>query len=289
MYIEHKYSVAVWAVSGSVGLSIILSLFLLGVYSPAQPYLIPLSQKVNNAFALSLMITFGFPAVVAFNNNMWKKQVDQNIPRLLKDLTESVRSGMTLPRAVEDASQRDYGPVSKELERAISMLSLGANFEDTLMFLAKRLRRPVALRMCTILVEAQKTGGKLLEVLDTSVALFSSLNSFIEEEKNNMKPYMMTIYMATLTFLIISFIMLHQFLAPLAAASVNASSAQSGLLSGVYDINYYASLLFWGALLESIFGGLVVGKIVYRDLTAGLSHSLILMIITIIFFNIWTV
>jgi archaeal flagellar protein FlaJ len=272
-----------------VGISVILSLLLSGLYSPAQPYLIPLSQTVNNAFGLSLMIIFGFPAVVEFNNYGWKKQVDLNVPRLLRDITESVRSGMTLPRALEEASQRDYGPVSKELERAISMFALGANFEDTLMFLAKRLRRPVALRMCTILVEAQKTGGKLLEVLDTSVELFSSLNSFNEEQKNNMKPYLMTIYMATLTFLVISFIMLHQFLAPLAAASSSASSGQSGLLSGVYDINYYASLLFWGALLESIFGGLVVGKIVYRDLTAGLSHSLVLMIITLIFFNIWTV
>ena len=83
--------------------------------------------------------------------------------------------------------------------------------------------------------------------------------------------------------------MLHQFLAPLAAASGDAASAQSGLLSGVYDINYYASLLFWGSFLESIFGGLVVGKIVYRDLAAGLSHSLILMIITLVVFNISTV
>jgi flagellar protein FlaJ len=289
MYIEHKYSIAVWAVSGSVGLSIILILMLAGFYIPAQPYLIPLSQKVNNAIALSLMIVFGFPAVVEFNNFRWKTQVERNVPQLLKDVTESVRSGMTLPRALEEASHRNYGPVSKELERALSMFVLGAKFEDALMFLAKRLRRPVAMRMCTVLVEAQQTGGKLLEVLGTSVELFSSLNAFNEEQNTNMKPYMMTIYMATLTFLIIAFIMLHQFLAPLAAASGSTAGAQSGLLAGVFDINYYASLLFWASLLESIFGGLVVGKIVDRDLAAGLRHSLILMTITLAFFNISSV
>jgi flagellar protein FlaJ len=289
MYIERKYSNAVWAVSVSVGFSIILILILAGFYIPAQPYLIPLSQKVNNAIALSLMIVFGFPAVVEFNNYRWKKQVERNVPLLLKDVTESVRSGMTLPRALEEASHRDYGPVSKELERALSMFVLGAKFEDALMFLAKRLRRPVAMRMCTVLVEAQQTGGKLLEVLGTSVELFSSLNAFNEEQNTNMRPYMMTIYMATLTFLIISFIMLHQFLVPLVAASGTTSGAQSGLLSGVFDINYYASLLFWASLLESIFGGLVIGKIVDRDLVAGLSHSLILMTITLAFFNISSV
>jgi hypothetical protein len=61
---------------------------------------------------------------------------------------------------------------------------------------------------------------------------------------------------------------------------------QSGLLSGVYDINYYASLLFWASALESIFGGFVVGKIVDGNLTAGLRHSVILMVVTLVFFNI---
>lgn len=286
MYIERRYRVAVWAVSVSVGLSIVLVLVLFGLYVPSEPYFIPLSQRVNNAIALSIMIVFGFPAVIEFNNYSWKKQVERNVPRLLRDVTESVRSGMTLPRALEEASQRDYGPVSKELERAVSMFVLGAKFEDSLTFLAERLRRPVALKMCTVLVEAQQTGGKLLEVLSTSVDLFSSLNAYKEEQYTNMKPYMMTIYMATLTFLIIAFIMLNQFLAPLSAARKGATVTQSGLLAGVYDINYYASLLFWGSLLESIFGGLVVGKIVDRDIAAGLRHSLILIVITLVFFNI---
>jgi flagellar protein FlaJ len=286
MYIERRYRVAVWAVSVSVGLSIVLVLVLFGFYIPSEPYFIPLSQRVNNAIALSIMIVFGFPAVIEFNNYSWKKQVERNVPRLLRDVTESVRSGMTLPRALEEASQRDYGPVSKELERAVSMFVLGAKFEDSLTFLAERLRRPVALKMCTVLVEAQQTGGKLLEVLSTSVDLFSSLNAYKEEQYTNMKPYMMTIYMATLTFLMIAFIMLSQFLAPLSAARKGATVTQSGLLAGVYDINYYASLLFWGSLLESIFGGLVVGKIVDRDIAAGLRHSLILIVITLVFFNI---
>ena len=283
MYIERRYRVAVWAVSISVGLSIVLILVLSGFYIPIEPYFIPLSQRVNNALALSIMIVFGFPAVVEFNNHSWKKQVERNVPRLLRDVTESVRSGMTLPRALEEASQRDYGPVSKELGHAVSMFLLGAKFGDSLMFLAKRLRHPVALRMCTVLIEAEQTGGKLLEVLSTSVDLFSSLDAYREEQNTNMKPYMMTAYMATLTFLIIAFIMLHQFLAPLNAAK---GSAQSGLLSGVLGINYYASLLFWASLLESIFGGLTVGKIVDKDLAAGLRHSLILIVVTLVFFNI---
>jgi flagellar protein FlaJ len=286
MFIERKFSIAVWTVSGAVGLVIILGLVVFGLYVPTGPYFIPLSQRVNNDIAFSIVIVFAFPAIVEYNNYAWKKQVERNIPRLLRDVAESVRSGLTLSRALEEASQRDYGPVSKELERAVSMFIMGAKFEDSLMFLAERLRRPVALKMSTILIEAHQTGGKLLEILNTSVELFTSLDKYKEEQHTNMKPYMMTVYMATLTFLIMAFIMLHQFLAPLYAAKGSTSVQQSGLLSGVYDINYYASLLFWASALESIFGGFVVGKIVDGNLTAGLRHSVILMVVTLVFFNI---
>jgi flagellar protein FlaJ len=286
MYLDRKYSIAVYAVSGGTGLSIVLVLLIFGFYVPQGPYFIPLSQRVNNAIALAVLIAFGLPAVVEFNNFRWKRAVDRNIPRLLRDVTESVRSGLPLPRALEEASQRDYGPISRELERAVSMFILGARFEDSLMLLAKRLKRPSALRLCTMLVEAHQTGGRLLEVLSASVTLFSSLEEYREEEQTNMRPYMMTVYMATLTFLIIAYILLHQFLAPLYVSSAGIGTKESGLLAGVLDINYYASLLFWASILEAIFGGIVIGKIVDRSLSAGLQHSVILVAIALVFFNV---
>jgi len=286
MYFKPKYRNAVWAVSGSVGLSIMLIPILLGLYTPQGPYLIPLSQKVNNTMAFGLVIAFIFPAIVEFNNYRWGRQVDRNIPRLLRDVAEAARSGITLPRALEESSQRDYGPLSKELEHAISMFILGASWEESLMSLAQRLRRPSALRLSTILIEAHQTGGKMIEVLDTSVDLFSSLDEYKEEQYSNMRPYMMTIYMATIIFLIIAYVVLHQFLTPLYAASAGAIVKESGLLAGVLDINYYTSILFWASIIESIFGGLIAGKIGDGTLSAGLHHSVILTVLTLVFFNI---
>lgn len=286
MYFNRKLKNAVWAVAGTVGLIIILTPIATGFYVPGAPYIIPLSQRINNVLALGLLIAFAFPALVEFNNFRWGRQVDKNIPKLLRDITETVRSGMTLPKAIEEASQRSYGPISGELEHTISMFNMGASFEDSIMSLAQRLRRPTALRFCTILVEAHQTGGKLIDVLNASVSLFSSLEENKEEQYTNMKPYMMTMYMTTLIFLVISYVMLHQFLGPLYAATTNTSMQKSGLLTGVLDIDYYTSLLFWASLIESIFAGLILGKIVDRGLTAGLRHSVILAVITLVFFNI---
>jgi flagellar protein FlaJ len=286
MYFEQKQRIAVWAVSGSVGLLIMFIPILFGLYVPGGLYIIPLSQKVNNTMALGFVIALAFPAIVEFNNHRWGRQVDKNIPRLLRDISEAVRSGLTLPRALEEASQRKYGPISKELEHAISMFNLGASFEDSIMSLAKRLKRPSAIRFSTILVEAHQTGGRLIDVLNASVELFSSLEEFREEQYTNMKPYMMTVYMTTFIFLTIAYVILHQFLAPLYVASASSTVKESNLLGGVLDINFYTSLLFWASIIESIFAGLVAGRIVDRALSAGLRHSVILLAVTLVFFNI---
>ena len=129
----------------------------------------------------------------------------------------------------------------------------------------------------------------MIEVLDASVTLFSSLDEYREEQYGNMRPYMMTIYMATIIFLIIAYIVLHQFLNPLYFASASATVAESGLLAGVLDINYYTSILFWASIIESIFGGLIAGKIGDGTLSAGLRHSVILTVLTLVFFNILSV
>jgi flagellar protein FlaJ len=286
VYFEQKYRIAVWGVSGGIGLVVMLTPILLGLYVPEQPYIIPMSQKVNNILVLGFIIALGFPAVVEFNNYRWSRQVDKNVPRLLRDITEAVRSGITLPKALEEASQRNYGPVSKELEHAISMFSFGASFEDSLMSFARRLKRPGAMRFSTTLIEAHQTGGRLIEVLSASVDLSSRLEEYKEEQYTNMRPYVMTMYMTTIIFLTMAYVMLHQFLGPLSATASNTSMQNSGLLAGVLDINYYTSLLFWASILESVFAGLILGKVVDRGLSAGLRHSVILVVVTIAFFNI---
>jgi len=286
MYFEQKQRIAVYAVSSSIGLILILIPIVFGLFSPQGPYLIPLSQKVNNIMVCGLIIAFSFPAIVEYNNHRWGRQVDRNLPRLLRDVTEAVRSGVTLPRALEEASQRDYGPISKELERAVSKFIMGASWEESLMSLAKWLRRPTALRLSTILIEAHQTGGRIIEVLEASVNLFSSLDEYREEQFSNMRPYITTVYMAVVIFLIISHVVLHQFLAPLYQISAGVNVQETSLLSNILDANYYTSILFWASSIESVFGGLIAGKIGEKTLSAGLLHSVILLVITLVFFNI---
>lgn len=281
MYFKKQLRLAVGGTSTIIGLLVIISPFIAGLYIPQQPYLIPLSQETNNIFTLGILIAITFPAFTEYSNYRWVRQIESSIPRLLRDITESVHSGVTLPKAVEEAVEKDYGPLSKELEKVIVLFTLGSSWEEAVMSLTKNVRSPALSRFATILAEANQAGGKTSEVLDTSVDLFSNIEQYKIEQSNNMKPYLYTIYAAIAIFLLISFIVLNQFLIPLAASTQNTATNNVT----VFDTNYYTAILFWASIIESLFAGIIAGKIGDGRYLAGLRHSALLLVITLIFFN----
>jgi len=289
MFFHRRYRIAVWSISLAVA-SVLLALILLqGVYTPSEPYLIPVSQRVKNAIALGIVVALAPAAAVEFINNRWLSGVDENIPRLLRDVTEAVRSGVPLFTALEDASARDYGPVSKVLEAAMVRFNLTSDLDGSLTWLGENLIRPAARRMSTILIEAYETGGRMMDVLDASVSLFTSLAEYREERYAQMRPYVFVVYMGSFVFMAISWVFLVQFLTPLAAAAATPSVAQSGILQNVLYINYYKSILFWAAVMEAILGGLVAGKMSSGRISAGLIHSTLLLLATLAVFNAFSV
>jgi flagellar protein FlaJ len=289
VYFNRRYSIAVWAVSFSVFFALLSLLIIQRVYVPTSPYFIPIDQRLNNSIILGLIVALVFPVIVETNNIRWLRQVDENTPRLLMDVTEAVRSGMPLIQALEEASTRDYGPISQSLSKAMVKFKMTSDLESALRGLGDSLIQPVVRQMSTILLEAYQTGGRVIDVLSTSVDLFSNLAEYREERLSQTRPYIFVVYLGTLIFLVISWVILVQFLGPLHAAAVDPGLEQTGILRSLLDIKYYKAILFWAAVMESVFGGLVAGKIGSGRISAGLLHTVMLLSTTVAFFNVFSV
>ena len=285
MYFDRRARIIIWTVSIVIASILYVIFFHEGVYIPAKPYLIPLSQKANNILILVFVSALVPSTIIEFINSRWLREVEDNIPILLRDVTETVRSGVPLVRALEEASTRNYGPISKPLEMTMVKFSLTSDFQRVFTWFGEKLIKPSAKRMSSILIEAYDSGGRMFDVLETSVELFSNLAEYRKEKASQMRPYVFVAYLGTFVFLTISYVVLVRFLVPLAASSVNPLEGQVTLLNNVLDINYYKSILFWAAVMETLFGGLVAGKMSEGRMKAGLLHSVVLLLITIIFFN----
>jgi Flp pilus assembly protein TadB len=257
-----------------------------GGYRPAGPYIIPIDMKVNNALVLCLLIAMTPPAIIELNNARWRQQVEKNIPRILMDITESIRSGMPMIKALEVASTRDYGPISHNLETAVVNFNLTSDLEKSLKWFGDSLLSQSGKRMATIIMTANKSGGRMMEVLDTSINMFTSLDEYREEKQSNVSPYILLVYVSTAIFLFIGWVIISQFLGPLVNQSTTVAGA-SAITGHMLDINYYKSIIFWAAIMEGIVGGLVAGKITNSKIASGLIHSVFLLLMTFGFYAIF--
>ena len=286
IYIENRTRNIVFAISVIAGLSILAYIIINGLYIPTIPYLIPLDQEANNLISIAILVTILPVSIIEFYNNRWLNAVDKNLPRLLMDVTESIQSGLSLFNALEESCKQDYGPISPLLEAAVVNFRITSDFTESMRWLGEQLKRPNGRRLVTILVEAYETGGQIDEILDTSIDIFTNLAEYREERDQQIGPYVLLVYIGALTFLIISWTIITQFLLPIIEVSTQEHVAESGILRNVLSVEYYKSILFWASLIEGITGGLVAGKIIYGRANGGLIHSVILILVSLTFFNL---
>lgn len=285
IYFEEKQVQMVQIVSLIIGLILIMLIFFTAGYFPSAPYWIPLSRSLNTGLAMSLLLIMVAPAFVDWINNRYVTEVEENLPQFLRDITNEVQSGVPLMFAMETASTHDYGPISKPLQQTMDRINVTSDIEGSLLWFGDRLVIPQAKRLSLILIEAYSTGGRVTDILESSLEMFTILDNFKRERNSLTSPYLYIVYLGDFVFLIISWVLLTKFLTPLATITSDVNVQSSGLVSNLFYVDYYWAILFWAAVIESVVGGFIGGKIKHGKLSKGLVYACVLLFVTIFFFN----
>lgn len=209
--------------------------------------------------------------------------MDQNVPRILQDVTEDVKSGQSLITSLEENACENYGSITKPLQRALIQFRFTSDLTNSMKWLGERLQRPAAKQMTAIFIEAYEAGGRVAEILQDSVHLFRNIDENRLNRNTKTRPYVLVVYISLGIFLIISWIIFNRFLIPMNTHTQTVTN-NFGLNLRLLDMDYYRSILFWSALTESIIGGLIAGKISKGKTLSGLIHSVIMMSMSLSFF-----
>jgi flagellar protein FlaJ len=220
-------------------------------------------------FAILAMIS-----PIAFLNYIdyrWRKAVDERLPDLFRSIVQSQETGMTLPKALEEAAKRDYGPLSSELKKMTVQISWGATFEEALLAFARRVGTVLTLRTVPMIIEASRSGGKVEKVFDP-MGKFIQSNILLERErKEQTRPYIAIIYVALFVFLFTIVILFKTFFTNVEGVPLFTMSSMSPT-----DLE---RVFLHMTLIQGFFGGLVAGKMGEGSMSAGLKHSLIMMLL----------
>lgn len=116
---------------------------------------------------LGLVGLIGPPLVVGFLQRRRQNMFNDQLTSMLQLLSNSLKTGYAIDRALETVATKSQPPVSTEFERITTEITLGTSVEDALSGLLLRINSPDLEFIVTAILLHIRVGGNLAEVLDT--------------------------------------------------------------------------------------------------------------------------
>jgi tight adherence protein B len=108
----------------------------------------------------------GPPLVLAFLQRRRQNKFNDQLTGMLQLLSNSLKTGYPIDRALETVAMKSPRPISTEFERVATEITLGTTVEDALSALLLRINSPDLEFIVTAILLHTRVGGNLAEVLD---------------------------------------------------------------------------------------------------------------------------
>ncbi|MBI2076914.1 MAG: type II secretion system F family protein [Euryarchaeota archaeon] len=250
---------------------------------------LPIQGKYGTDFMI-LAFLVGFGPYGFYRGKQIKRirSMDDKFPDFLRDLAESERAGMTLPRALQTAAKGLYGGLTGEVRHMSAQVSWGVSFTDAIQRFAKRVNTPLISRTVALIVEASRAGGNVIDILTAASDDAREIKQIVDERKRQMGIYGIIVYIAFFVFLVVIFVLSKQFLPAFSAAAKAGEGSELGG-GGIksFDVESFVTVFFHSALVQGIGGGLVSGVMQEGHPLGGLKHAVILTIVSWIVFRLF--
>ena len=137
---------------GAVALGALIGLFRFGI-----------------SFGPVILAVVGFfapPLVLGFLQRQRQDKFNDQLTGMLQLLSNSLKTGYPIDRALETVAMKSPRPISTEFERVTTEITLGNTVEDALSALLLRINSPDLEFIVTAILLHTRVGGNLAEVLD---------------------------------------------------------------------------------------------------------------------------
>lgn len=255
-------------------------------------------QTVSVSLFIGGLITAFLPyGIYDYFRQRRYSQMEQELPLFLRNVSEGVKGGMSLPQAFQQAAETDYGKINQEVERSAHQLSWGIPFPEVMRRFSERVEGSGLMRRSiSIILQSYESGGDIAGTLDSIASNASRIKEAEKERQSVLKQQVYVIYAIHFLFVgivITVYLMLDNFLigiggggglmgevpnfcspaGPSIAEPVCSLCPAFGLGSAGSKMCYYKSLFLLMIGIEGVFNGLVIGEVTQGRVTSGVRHS----------------
>lgn len=226
--------------------------------------------------------------LVRYFENRRVKEMEENFPVFLRDFVEATRGGMTIPRAFQSISKNDYGALNPYIKKMSAQLDWSITVEKVLNNFSKDTKSRLISRIISTVIETHKFGGNLANTFEALSNTSFEIEKLREERKLYIHSQMITGYIIFFVFLAV-LIGLQKFLVPsMMNSQFSATGAPTNALSPEAMRGEYTNIFRNLILMQGLFAGLSIGRMAEGAMTAGIKHSLIMMLAGGVVFTVFT-
>jgi len=223
-----------------------------------------------------IIITAPFVFSVISESNK-EKNTDEKFLGFVRDLVENVKSGTPISKSIVNLKTRDYGVLSSHVQKLANQIELGIPLTNALAIFAKDTKSAVISKSVTLISEAERSGGQIDTILESVAKSVNQIENLKKERKSSIYNLVVQSYIIFIVFLVIMLVLQYKILPAVSdlggninSMSVNAKAASSTNLD-------LSQPLFFLILVQSLFSGLVIGKISEGSIKDGIKHSSLLL------------
>jgi len=281
----------VWVFAGIIFAGIFFwGLIEIALYGPTPS--VPIAGLVGK-FSIDRFLLLGGivalipPALVYLAESKRRDSIDNNIPHLIRDIADAGRSGMTLTRSIEISSERDYGPLTKELKKLIAKISFRVPLEKALQYFADATGTTLSRRSSMLIAEANKSGGDIQESMESVAKHVQEIQYLERKRRATLRPFIGVMYISFAVFLVTVYLLISSFFKQLANTNFGGGGGGIGGVGFNFvslPLDKITAVFLYMAMIEAMFAGLVGGKMATGYLKDGLKHAILLMMICFVTF-----
>jgi flagellar protein FlaJ len=227
------------------------------------------------------------PSMVYLAESKRRDSIDNNMPHLIRDIADAGRSGMTLTRSIEISSERDYGPLTKELKKLIAKISFRVPLERALQYFADATGTTLSRRSSMLIAEANKSGGDIQESMESVAKHVQEIQYLERKRRATLRPFIGVMYISFAVFLVTVYLLISSFFKQLANTNFGGGGGGIGGVGFNFvslPLDKITTVFLYMAMIEALFAGLVGGKMATGYLKDGLKHAILLMMICFVTF-----
>lgn len=247
-------------------------------------------KKIGESFftfiAIVSLIVATAPFVILLIQKQGKqKQKEEKFLEFTRDLVENVKSGTPINKGIYNLKDKDYGSLTNHIKKLSNQLEVGINLEKALSTFSKETKSTVIARSVILISEAQKAGGDISNILESVSTSVAQTEEIKKERKAAISNLVVQGYIIFMVFIVIMLV-LEYAIFPIAIQFSQNAPQTLGSASNVtpppMTTEQISRPMFFLLLTQSLFAGLIIGKISEGNVLSGIKHSFILITITLL-------